>query len=470
MTAALQFKTKTYQPKKKTADATGIPAPLKADFEAAYRLSLDDVRVHYNSGVPAQLQALACTQHPHIYIAPGQEKHLPHELGHIIQQKKHSIPATASVNGQRINDNPKLETGADRIAAGAAGYSRLLPVLSAHASISSDEKLSQAFAGNTAVSACGSAIQLMGERKAVKSVMHKSGKRRSIRRGNVIQDVLKTGGRSTQKVAELRNTLCRALMDRLWKNKNISDTVNLWLFGDWSAIQQFACGELAKLAGAGNCGEYAAATFSTLAGLGHRQYIYTCSMRSTDPKRPYDHAFTMTSPFSIEQFRLDFELLNEQELEKANVVDAWFNYRIMPLKRFLQQHNPYGAKLTQKNIEIRTRVAPYQIPSVQALVPVIRSEAASIYQNLHNYNIERQTPESLLQQYRHSRHMFGLQAPLDEEIAEEVEDSRSGLAQCMDKLGISSEEQFRQEFPRLPIDERIKLFLAYDLPIWIISL
>lgn len=465
-----QLKAKTYQPKKKTADATGIPVPVKEDFEAAYQLSLDDVRVHYNSSAPAQLQALAYTQHPHIYIAPGQEKHLPHELGHMIQQKRHSIPATASVNGQSINDNPLLEADADRIAVRAAGYSRALQALSAHPVMSHDKNVSQAFAGNTAAPASGNAIQLMGERKAMKSVMSKPEKRLGIRRGNVIQDILKTGGISREKVAELRNTLCRALENRLRKNKKISAAVNLWLFGDWSAIYAIASGELAKLAGAGNCGEYADATFSTLAGLGHRQYIYTCSMRSTDPKHPYDHAFTMTSPFFINQFLLDFELLNEQELEKATVVDAWFNYRIMPLKRFLQQYNPYGAKLTQKNIKIMTKVAPYQIPGVQTLVPVIHSEAVDVYYRLHNFNMKRQTRESLLQQPLHSRGMFGLQIPLDVEIAEEVEDSRSGLARCMDKLKISTEEQFRQEFPRLPIHDRIRLFIDYDLPVWTILL
>jgi len=40
---------------------------------------MDDVQVHYNSGKPAQLNALAYAQGTDIHVAPRQEKHLPHE-------------------------------------------------------------------------------------------------------------------------------------------------------------------------------------------------------------------------------------------------------------------------------------------------------------------------------------------------------------------------------------------------------
>lgn len=49
---------------------------------------MDDVQVHYNSQNPRKVGALAYTQEDHVYIASGQEKHLPHELGHVIQQKR----------------------------------------------------------------------------------------------------------------------------------------------------------------------------------------------------------------------------------------------------------------------------------------------------------------------------------------------------------------------------------------------
>ncbi|NDV67379.1 hypothetical protein D0T66_00510 [Dysgonomonas sp. 25] len=45
---------------------------------------MDDVRVHYNSAKPAQLQALAYAQDTDIHIAPGQEQHLPHEVWYVV--------------------------------------------------------------------------------------------------------------------------------------------------------------------------------------------------------------------------------------------------------------------------------------------------------------------------------------------------------------------------------------------------
>src|SRR5256885_8606182 len=56
-----------------------LPTPLKAGIEGLSGLSMDDVTVHYNSGKPAEMQALAYTQGSEIYLGPGQERHLAHE-------------------------------------------------------------------------------------------------------------------------------------------------------------------------------------------------------------------------------------------------------------------------------------------------------------------------------------------------------------------------------------------------------
>ncbi len=94
---------------------TGIPSPLKSHFELSSGLSFDDVRVYYRSAKPAQFQALAYTQGNQIYLGPNQEQHLPHELGHIIQQKMGRVKPTTSRNGIPLNDDPKLEQEADRM-------------------------------------------------------------------------------------------------------------------------------------------------------------------------------------------------------------------------------------------------------------------------------------------------------------------------------------------------------------------
>ncbi|MCI8526921.1 MAG: DUF4157 domain-containing protein [Oscillospiraceae bacterium] len=95
---------------------TGIPTQMKLDFEQRSGLSFDDVRVHYNSDKPAQLQALAYTQGTQVYVGPRQERHLPHELGHVVQQKHQKISPTHYIHGVAINSDSSLEKSADVLA------------------------------------------------------------------------------------------------------------------------------------------------------------------------------------------------------------------------------------------------------------------------------------------------------------------------------------------------------------------
>ncbi len=96
---------------------TGIPDNLKTGMESLSGMPLDDVNVHYNSEKPAQLQALAYAQGTDIHLGPGQEEHLPHELGHVVQQKKGTVKPTMQMMGKSegvpVNDDPQLEREAD---------------------------------------------------------------------------------------------------------------------------------------------------------------------------------------------------------------------------------------------------------------------------------------------------------------------------------------------------------------------
>ena len=100
---------------------TGLPDQLKAGIENLSGLAMDDVRVHYNSSKPAQLQALAYTQGTEIYVGPGQERHLPHEAWHVVQQKEGRVQATLQAKGTVINDDASLEREADVMSAKALG-------------------------------------------------------------------------------------------------------------------------------------------------------------------------------------------------------------------------------------------------------------------------------------------------------------------------------------------------------------
>jgi hypothetical protein len=99
---------------------TGLPDGLKAGVEQLAGMSLNDVKVHYNSSRPARIQARAYTQGTEIHVGPGQEEHLAHEAWHVVQQKQGRVRATMKMRGQGVNDDTALEQEAD-VMAGRAG-------------------------------------------------------------------------------------------------------------------------------------------------------------------------------------------------------------------------------------------------------------------------------------------------------------------------------------------------------------
>src|SRR6201996_2843116 len=99
---------------------TGLPDRLKEGVEAMSGMSLDGVRVHYNSSQPAQLNALAYAQGSDIHVAPGQEEHLPHEAWHVVQQKQGRVRPTIQMKtGVPVNNDPGFENEADVMGAKA---------------------------------------------------------------------------------------------------------------------------------------------------------------------------------------------------------------------------------------------------------------------------------------------------------------------------------------------------------------
>ena len=91
-----------------------MPDALKAGIENLSGYSMDDVQVHYNSSQPATVQAHAYAQGSDIHVAPGQEKYLPHEAWHVVQQKQGRVKPTRQLKGKTaINDEAGLEREAD---------------------------------------------------------------------------------------------------------------------------------------------------------------------------------------------------------------------------------------------------------------------------------------------------------------------------------------------------------------------
>jgi len=108
------------EPVQQKANETGLPDNLKSGVENLSGHSMDDVKVHYNSSKPADLQAHAYAQGTDIHVASGQEKHLPHEAWHIAQQKQGRVQATTQMQGVAVNDDKSLETEADVMGGKAA--------------------------------------------------------------------------------------------------------------------------------------------------------------------------------------------------------------------------------------------------------------------------------------------------------------------------------------------------------------
>lgn len=105
----------TNSPPIQNKNKTGLPDRLKAGVESLSGISLNDVKVHYNSDKPAQVQAQAYAQGTDIFVGSGQEKHLPHEAWHIVQQKQGRVKPTTQLKGLQVNSDPGLEGEADRM-------------------------------------------------------------------------------------------------------------------------------------------------------------------------------------------------------------------------------------------------------------------------------------------------------------------------------------------------------------------
>ena len=99
---------------------TGMPDSLKFGLEELSGLDLSDVRVHYNSPRPADVNALAFAQGQDIHLGPGQEQHLPHEGWHAVQQMQGRVRPTMQAFGVAINDDDRLEREADLMGGYAA--------------------------------------------------------------------------------------------------------------------------------------------------------------------------------------------------------------------------------------------------------------------------------------------------------------------------------------------------------------
>lgn len=87
--------------------ASALPVALQAGIHSLTGMDMSSVQVHRNSPRPAQLNAHAYAQGQDIHLAPGQERHLPHEAWHVVQQAQGRVRPTtqmkrAPIDGGRV--------------------------------------------------------------------------------------------------------------------------------------------------------------------------------------------------------------------------------------------------------------------------------------------------------------------------------------------------------------------------------
>lgn len=310
------------EPIRSSANHTNIPTPIRTDFEQRSGVSLAGVHVHFNSDKPAKIGSLAFAQGNEVYLGPGQDRLLNHELGHVVYQALYQVPCTKVINGSRINDNYALEKDADQWASGKHQQNNYPYLIESH---------QNGFMGYNPV------IQRMREQEVVRNTT-------PMRRGNRRYSIDDTKGYSPYMVARLRNYW--SILSRCLAAVYEEDFIN---------HQSVYAGLAAKIVGYGNCGEFANIVYSELALMNSNNYIYNCYMiANSEANGGYDHALTVSSPFELPLKQaeksicyIDIQDMKPDEIEKVTVLDGWADYSICTLKQFCNRLNPYGAKIPE---------------------------------------------------------------------------------------------------------------------------
>lgn len=113
------FASDSNQKESQSQNHSSLPDHLKTSMETLSGYDLSDVKVHYNSNKPANLNAHAYAQGSDIHLASGQEKHLPHEAWHVVQQKQGRVNENVQMKGVQVNDSTELEQEATEMGAKA---------------------------------------------------------------------------------------------------------------------------------------------------------------------------------------------------------------------------------------------------------------------------------------------------------------------------------------------------------------
>lgn len=387
-----------------SSTAHALPAALRKGVESLSGQDLSDVRVHRNSSEPAQLNALAYAQGRDIHLAPGQERHLPHEAWHVVQQAQGRVKPKRQIAGRAaVNDEARLEREADLM--GERGNAAQRSETKGNEQNQARDLDHQApqMQRKPLPSLNQEVMQPKGERAAVLSTRdtgRSAGE--AIRRGNRRASISATGGRSSAKLAisyeaphqalntgyrnkvgELRQYVKQRMVD---SGRYTVPQANQLIDSNDTFLQAKAVEEISV----GNCGEFGMVVFSHLVQNTSGQYAYRCAMNGTVPgtTQRYDHCFVFTYPNSIAVVPNATDVTGVDR-NLATIADAWDGYQVMTLESFMNGGNAYGTQLTDNNIVIKEG---RQATGLQVFSPeiegYIRDWAVSFNQDFNNQMLD----------------------------------------------------------------------------------
>jgi len=94
-----------------------LPLALRSGLEQLSGVDLSEVQVHHDSHAPASLGAAAFTYGKAIHLGPGEQRYLPHEGWHAVQQAQGRVAPSFQLGGVAINNANTLEREADTMGA-----------------------------------------------------------------------------------------------------------------------------------------------------------------------------------------------------------------------------------------------------------------------------------------------------------------------------------------------------------------
>lgn len=148
-------------------------------------MSMQAVQQMADNSTQSQKQALAYTWDTDIHVEPGQEKHLPHDAWHVVQQSQGRMKPTIQAKGTSVNDDASLEDEADVIG---------------HKALQITSVLSSA---NTGIGSSNESIQFISI-SAIKGTLTKGMGTGKKKRGIPDPSTFDSGGRSHSEVKLLR--------------------------------------------------------------------------------------------------------------------------------------------------------------------------------------------------------------------------------------------------------------------------